>query len=402
VIFQIRGCWISLEMIFQFNWYLIEMENSSDFLIDLERTIGMDELQSPLAAAEVAGDAAIAGRFDPSDWLVNRRTVQWTVKYQLQKAIGAGGQGVVYLAHRLGADGITVPVALKVFNPNRYRSTARYRDDMARISRVAARLALIQQDHLLDIHNVIDFEEQRVMVMEWVDGFDLDYLLAPRTLELTRRKVNDEQWRYLNRVVFSLGPAQGRLMPGIANSIVRECLAALASLHREGIVHADIKPSNIMLKRTGNTKLIDFGAAFQPREGETGIMVTPRYAAPEVLRGEPPTSSSDLASLGYVLIEMLSGSPIFVGLNRLPDMLRAKDRIMSHLYEILPAEIVASESLLDLIRGLVSPDPRDRFPSADAADLFEHGAASFSRQLVTGNLSSEYTADLQTWLGVVE
>lgn len=357
-----------------------------------------------VSTTRVAGSSAsdcdnrLTGLYDA---LVFRRTIRWPAEYCLVKQLGSGGQGVVYLADRLGADGITIPVALKFFSPKRHETAEEYGQDMAKISRVAARLALIQQDHLLDVHNFVDCDGVRVMVMEWVDGFDLEHLLDPATLEQTRGQVGDEQWSYLNNVVFGLGPARARLKPGIANSIVRECLAALGALHREGIVHADVKPSNIMLKRTGNAKLIDFGAAFDIKNGEIARNVTPRYAAPEVLRGEPSTPSSDLASLGYVLIEMLSGVPLFTGLNRRSELLRAKERIISYLYEILPREFVASELLLDLIRGLVSPNPLDRFPSAEAADLFEHGAADFNRQLITSDLGSEYESDLRTWLSVM-
>ncbi len=332
------------------------------------------------------------------DALLQQPTASWTVEYHIQQSLGAGGQGVVYLTHRQGADGITVPVALKLFSPHRYNDQAEYCQDMARIARVAARVALIQQDHLLDVHNFVECNGVRIMVMEWIDGFDLDYLLDPMTLEDTRRHVSDAQWTYLNQVVFTVGPARARLKPGIANAIVRECLAALAALHREGIVHADIKPSNIMVKRTGNAKLIDLGAAFEMKDQESRQTVTPRYAAPEVLRGEPCTPYSDLASLGYVLVEILAGLPLFAGLRRIDDLLRAKERLPGQLFELLPQEVAQSETLVALIRRLVSADPLQRFPSAEAADLFEGGAASFNRQLVVGNLGSEYEMDLRSWL----
>ncbi|MCA9118808.1 MAG: serine/threonine protein kinase [Planctomycetaceae bacterium] len=354
---------------------------------------------SPIKSPANKGRDELATAFNE---LTSVPTVQWSVTYRLQRVLGSGGQSVVYLADRLGSDDMTVPVALKVFSPKHYEDAGEYQLDMARIARVTAHVALIQQDHLLDVHNLVDCNGIRVLVMEWVDGFDLLHLLNPSTLEQTRDRVRDEKWSYLNQVVFSLGPARVRLMPGIANSIVRECLAALAALHREGIVHADIKPSNIMLKRTGNAKLIDLGAAFKISEGEIMKTVTPRYAAPEVLRGAPSTPASDLASLGYVLIEMLAGVQLFAGLDGYAALLRAKERIMHYLYEILPREIVASELLIDLIRGLVAPNPDERFPSAEAADLFDSGAASFSRQLVTGNLASEYESDLRAWLSVVD
>ena len=339
---------------------------------------------------------------DSCDQLFSQSEVEWVSQYRLRKILGAGGQGVVYLADHVGANEITFPVALKVFSPKRYKTNELYRADMTRLGRVLARTAVVQQDRLTDVHNFIECDGVYVMVMEWIDGFDLGHLLSPGTLGRTSDRVSDQHWTYLTKVVFSPGPARVRLKPGIANSIVRECLAALGAMHRAGIVHADIKPSNIMVKRTGNTKLIDYGAAFEADSRDQRVPVTPGYAAPEVLQGEPATSLSDLASLGYVLIEMLSGVRLFEGLRTYEDLLSAKQRIVNQVFELLPHEILASELLLELICGLVAPDPRDRFPNAEAADLFEHGAAKFNRQLVLGNLGSEYEADLRTWLTFVE
>lgn len=360
-----------------------------------------------------SGDLSSTGSFCPVaddtdselsvafDELLKSQSVSWTDRYSIKRILGSGGQGVVYLADRIGAANVAIPVALKMFTPKRYATTEAYQTDMARIARISGRLAVIQQDHLLDIHNIVDRGGIYVMVMEWVDGFDLATLLEAKSLERTRDHVSDDQWKHFRKVIFNVGPAQTRLTPGIAVSIVRECLNALRALHTEGIVHADVKPSNIMLKLTGNVKLIDLGAAFEFKKEFPPDTVTPRYAAPELLRGEVATPLSDLASLGYVLIEMLSGVPIFTGLHSYRELLRAKERISTHLYEILPDDIVASELLLDVIRGLVAPDPADRFPSAEAADLVNRGAADFSRQLVTGNLASEYTADLRSWLRVL-
>ncbi len=117
---------------------------------------------------------------------------------------------------------------------------------------------------------------------------------------------------------------QPRLKPGMAIAVMRECLAALAALHREGIVHGDLKPSNIMLKRTGNAKIVDIGSAFELTNLPAQRTCTPAYAAPEVLEGGECTPRSDLASLGYVLIEMLAGKPPFAGLTTYRELLEAK------------------------------------------------------------------------------
>ena len=72
----------------------------------------------------------------------------------------------------------------------------------------------------------------------------------------------DERWAYLNDVIVTAGALQPRLKPGIAIAVLRDGLSAPSARHREGIVHGDVEPSNIMLERTGNAKLIDIGAAF--------------------------------------------------------------------------------------------------------------------------------------------
>ena len=103
----------------------------------------------------------------------------------------------------------------------------------------------------------------RMMVMEWVDGYDLRRPAGPGDAGPRRDRVSSRRWEYINRVIVTAGPTQPRFKPGVAVAIVRDCLAALAALHREGIVHGDIKPSNIMLKRTGNAKIVDIGSAFE-------------------------------------------------------------------------------------------------------------------------------------------
>ncbi len=194
--------------------------------------------------------------------LLDEQRMSWTEHHRLLRLLGSGGQGVVYLSQRRGTDGFTLPVAIKLFTPERYEDSRGYDDAMSRIAHVAARVAQIQQDNLLDVHNFVDRNRIRLMEMEWIDGYDLSRLLTQSMLDRTRESVPQQRWEYLNNVIVTSGPVQPRLKPGIAISIVRECLAALAALHREDIVHGDIKPSNIMIKRTGNAKIIDIGSAF--------------------------------------------------------------------------------------------------------------------------------------------
>lgn len=335
--------------------------------------------------------------------LIDEQRLSWTEHHKLLRLIGAGGQGLVYLSERRGTDGFTLPVALKIFSPERYEDSRAYDDAMGRIAHVAARVAQIQQDNLLDVHNFVDRNRIRLMEMEWIDGYDLSHLLSRSVLDRTRNQVSQMRWEYLNRVIVTSGPTQSRFKPGIAVQIVRECLAALAALHRDRIVHGDLKPSNIMVKRTGNAKLVDIGSAICLDNIPVHRTCTPAYAAPEVLEGGDCSARSDLASLGYVLIEMLSGRPPFTGLTTYKELLEAKRFLAQRLHQFLPHEVVCNELLMNFVRQLIAPDPTRRFPSAEAADMLnDGGAASFHRQLIVGGLASEYENEIRLWLEDLE
>ncbi len=331
--------------------------------------------------------------------IISDERLSWTAQHRMLRLLGRGGQGVVYLSERHGIDGFTLPVALKIFSPQHYPAANEYDEDMERIAHVAARVAQIQHDNLLDVHNFIAHDRIRIMEMEWIDGYDLRELLTGPMLERARQRIRRDQWDYLNDVVVTAGPMQPRLKPGIAIQVLRECLAALASLHREGIVHGDIKPANIMLKRTGHAKLIDIGSAVDRARPTRRRMCSPAYAAPEVLGGAGSSPQSDLASMGYVVVEMLAGQPPFLGLNNHAELVDAKRQLGERLFDLLPRDVVRDELLLNLCQGMVAPDPCRRFPSAEAADLDRAGAAGFHRQLVKGGLASEYENDIRVWLG---
>ena len=330
--------------------------------------------------------------------ILDEQRLSWTEHHRLISLLGSGGQGVVYLSERRGTDSFTLPVALKIFSPERYEDERSYDEAMGRMAEVAARVAQIQQDNLLDVRNWVDRSRIRMMEMEWVDGYDLARLMTQTMLQRLESRVSNKRWNYINQVIVTEGPMQPRVKPGIAIAIVRDCLAALAALHREGIVHGDLKPSNIMLKRTGNAKIVDLGSAFDVEQAPARRTCTPTYAAPEVLEGGESSPRSDLASLGYVLVEMLAGSPPFAGLSNFRDLLEAKRIMAQRLPDFLPSEIVCNELLMNFCRGLVAPDPTRRFPSAEAADLVKEGAASFHRQLIKGDLASEYDNEIRLWL----
>jgi len=330
--------------------------------------------------------------------LTQGRKLSWTGHHHMLRLLGRGGQGEVYLTEYRGTDNFTVPVAMKVFSPERYASSRSYDEAMQRVAAIAARVALIQHDNLLAIQNFFERRRIRIMMMEWVDGYDLRQLMAPRCLHLLDGRVSERRWTYINEVIITDGPEQSRFKAGVAVAIIRECLAALAALHRERIVHGDIKPANIMLKRSGHVKLIDLGSAIDYQHPPRDRECTPLYAAPEVLEERMSTPRSDLASVGYVLIELLSGINPIGRHEKLRDLLRAKRELPARLEQILPHEVVCNDLLMQFLHGLISPDPNRRFADAEAAVHVDTGAAAFHRQLVLSDMATEYDNDIRVWL----
>ncbi len=148
---------------------------------------------------------------------------------------------------------------------------------------------------------------------------------------------------------------------------------------------------------SSNAKLIDMGSAFEQADPPPRRTCTPTYAAPEVLEGAGSTPQSDVASLGYVLVELLSGRPCFPSDMNFKDLLEAKLNLSKRLRDILPEEVVVNSLLMNVCKRLVAADPSRRFNGANDAELLDDGEA-FHRQLVMGDLASEYERDLQKWL----
>ena len=336
--------------------------------------------------------------YDRYERLLETQHISWTEHLRFDRLLGTGGQGVVYLTERRGSDGFTLPVALKVFSPERFSSEQAYNQSMERIGKVACAVAKIQHDNLLDVQNFIERYHIRMMEMEWVDGYDLDRLLTPTMLARVEQRVSTTRWEYINNVIVTAGPTRPRLKPGIAVAIIRQCLAALAALHREEIVHGDLKPSNIMVKRTGNAKIVDMGSALELNNMPDQRTCTPQYAAPEMLERNEFSPRADLASLGYVLIEILSGRPLFAGYSTLGELLEAKWTLPQKLERILPSEVADSQLLMTVCRKLTAPDPMLRYNGAEEANTGPNGLAEFQRTLVMGDLASEYENELRVWL----
>lgn len=333
--------------------------------------------------------------------LQNSSTIHWMVEYRMLKLLGSGSQSVVWLADRMGSFNVSLRVAIKLFSPAPYESTDAYLAEMEQTAQVGMRIAEIQQDNLLDVHNFVEASGIQIMVMEWVDGFDLKYLLDSRRMRRAAAIAGKERWEHINDVVATEGKSQTRMKPGVAINVLKECLAGLSALHRRQIVHGDVKPSNIMLKKTGSTKLIDFGSAFLLKRPRVQPAWTPRYAAMEVLKNGRFELNSDLASLGYVFLELLAGYSPLEDVNDRETMIKAKSVMHEQLEELLPADVFEDAALVELIRRMIHPEPAQRFQTPDEALFSENGAAAAHRRLVLGDLSTEYSNEIREWLHIV-
>jgi serine/threonine-protein kinase len=188
-------------------------------------------------------------------------------RYRLERTLGRGGMAAVWLGHDEVLDR---PVAVKVLAD----TIAGDPGFVARFRREAHTAAGLSHPNLADVYDFSEEGERPYLVMQFVPGENL-------AVRLERgRGVDCEQ-------------------------LARELLEALAHIHEAGILHRDVKPANVIVEPSGTTKLIDFGIAL-PRDAtaltSTGLVLgTERYAAPEVMEGQPATERSDLYSCGVVL-----------------------------------------------------------------------------------------------------
>ncbi len=204
-------------------------------------------------------------------------------RYLVERELGRGGMGIVYLARDVALDR---PVAIKLLPPELARS-ATFRARFLQEARTAARLA---HPNIVPIHAVEHAGELGWIVMGYIAGDTL--------AERVRR--------------------DGPLPPAEAMRMVQEAAWALAYAHQHGVVHRDVKPENILLERgTGRALLTDFGIAqVETAAGATPqgtLLGTARTASPEQAAGEPVDGRSDLYSLGVTAFFALTGRYPFEG-----------------------------------------------------------------------------------------
>eukprot|EP00927_Polykrikos_kofoidii_P046898 TRINITY_DN41004_c0_g1_i1.p1 TRINITY_DN41004_c0_g1~~TRINITY_DN41004_c0_g1_i1.p1 ORF type:complete len:748 (+),score=114.04 TRINITY_DN41004_c0_g1_i1:87-2330(+) len=202
--------------------------------------------------------------------------------YILDRRIGKGSYATVWKGHLEGGDEV---VAVKVVSRQTVTETAQLRQEVDVLRRIS---------HV----NIVRFRDLKksashfYLVLEYCAGGDLSQFLRER----------------------------GRVQEDTAKMFLTQIAAGLCVLHRENVIHRDLKPQNILLSNSGNEpvlKIADFGfaRALQPQDMAATVCGSPLYMAPEILRHEPYDTRADLWSVGAILYELVLGRPPFSGAN---------------------------------------------------------------------------------------
>lgn len=252
--------------------------------------------------------------------------------YQITARLGEGGMGIVYRATDtvLGRD-----VALKMLHAqltNQSQFLERFRKE-ARV------LAQLLHPNIAVIYNFIGFENNHFMVMEYVEGKNLDEVLRQH----------------------------GVLNYQLVVPVFLQALEGLHHAHKKNIFHRDIKPSNFILTPEGTVKLMDFGIAKIAGEQRltqvNRVVGTIEFMAPELIEGKDPSIASDIYAAGITMYELLTGKLPFEGntdFNLMQDILKKKPLSVDKLNAAVPKELSA------IVMKAIEKKPENRFTDARA------------------------------------
>ena len=256
-------------------------------------------------------------------------------RYEVLQKLGEGATASVYRARHVS---IGREVALKVLHPHLSAST-RYRERFHREARAVGRL---NHPNIVSIQDYSGVGAQDCyIVTELVEGVTLLQLLQDA----------------------------GPLPSEVAASVGADLASALAFAHRQGVVHRDVKPENIMIRRDGRVKLMDFGVARVLDEAsltmDGSLLGSPAYMSPEQAVDGPLDGRTDLFSLGTVLFHSVAGQVPFGGTNPSVILRNIIEGTRPELLEIAPT---ASPALAAVVDRLLSHPAEARPPDADAAE----------------------------------
>lgn len=259
-------------------------------------------------------------------------------KFQILSRLGQGGMGSVYLALDTA---LNRQVALKLIHP----ASADGDEARRRFRREAQTAAQLRHPNLITIFEFGEEEEGLFLVMEYLEGIDLETALG-----------------------------EGLLSDHQAVEVLAQVCDGLAHAHERGIVHRDIKPSNIRLHLENGqlgAKVLDFGIARLRHDslltGSGMVVGTPYYTAPEVLRGGEPDPRMDLWSLGVILYEVLTGHRPFEAST--PAGIHFKIAFEPLPALDIPADTELRRGLEPIVLRALAKDPQERFSAAKELSL---------------------------------
>jgi eukaryotic-like serine/threonine-protein kinase len=292
-------------------------------------------------------------------------------RYEIQARLASGGMAVVY---RAWDTRLCRPVAIKAIRESATDDVTR----LARFRREARTAAQLHSPYIVEPYDFFKEHDGYFLVMELVDGLHLkNYILA-----------------------------RGRLAPADALLIGEQVCLALSAAHQHGFLHRDIKPQNILLDRSGNVKLADFGivrvVAARGLTTEGIVLGTADYISPEQAQGLRLGPTTDIYSLGVVLYEMLSGVLPFNGTTSLAVAMQHATMPPPPLRGVVP-EI--PRSVETLVHRALAKDPKQRFQSAREMGLALQLAREALRPrsaefLPTGDTAMQEAIEALDWRGL--
>jgi serine/threonine-protein kinase len=253
-------------------------------------------------------------------------------RYVLKAQQGSGGMAVIYRAvdKELGRT-----VAVKILRPSLTTDPT----FLARFRNEARAVANLSHPNIVTVHDVGNDGPTHYIVMEYVEGQDLKKIIRTEGVLSVKRSLN----------------------------LAIQICAGIGFAHRAALVHADVKPQNILVTSDDRVKVTDFGIAqaltdTQPMTRQEVVWGSPHYFAPEQARGEKPTPAADVYAIGIVMFEMLTGRLPYVGASQ-------QELALAHVKERVPmvSEFNASipENLSKIVYKVMSKEPSARYRMAD-------------------------------------
>ena len=265
--------------------------------------------------------------------MANQEPTVFNDRYELHRQIARGGMADVFLARDLLLDR---PVAIKVL----FDQFSKDQQFVERFRREAQRAANLNHPNIVSVFDWGEESGTYFIVMEYVEGRSLAEIIR----------------------------TEGSIHPDKVAEISSEVAAALSFAHRNGIVHRDVKPGNVLVAPNGHIKVADFGIAralanVQSELTQAGtVMGTATYISPEQAQGMEVDPRSDLYSLGVMVYEMLSGHPPFRGET---PVAVAYQHVQDSPVSLRASGVSVAESLEAVTMKLLAKNPVNRYPTAE-------------------------------------